>query len=347
MNVKKIIVASPHGDIRSIAALLDGAPGKSWVYFGDDFLALSSLEQRLPAGSHCIDTVAIYKKTADDIRPGFVRWIDELNRQHRNDIEWWLSALSSRNIYSCYIFQYACYLEILDRLSADKGIVPDAVFVESKGLARDIKAWGRRKNIRVFIKSGPYRKNAFGVRLKPVLDWGRFIVVAFMRCLAARGTRPAGQRAKIPASGAVVMHTFVHDSTVSADGTVKERYLPFLREYSGKIGFQTVIHPMLYGFRFSYRSIYGRMRKSGVHFLIREDFLRLADYISALTYPMRALLRKVTVNDFRSFNLSCSVAELRSNECFSQAMNAVLTYRLISRLRGLEFNPALFILWSR
>lgn len=342
---KEFIVASPYCGIETIKSMLKDIHAKQWVYFGSDFSAISSLERKLTSGYTRIDYIQIHKDVADSIKAEYVTWIDELNKKYGHEINWWLGSVFSRNNYTSNLFQYACYLEILDRLLSERGVLPNIVFVNSRMLAEDIKKWARKKNISVLIKYKVF-DIAFSARLvKPLLDWFRFIIISISRIFAAFISRFNYKRKKALPIGSVIIHTFIHDSSLSKSGVLTERYLPFLYDYASCKGMKVVIHPVLYDFRYSYRSIYTRMRISNVPFIIREDFLRISDYLSALVYPFKSLCREIEIKDFRSFSLSHSIKEMRRQECFSQAMEAMLAYRLFYRLKKTGFEPAHFLLW--
>lgn len=345
MSKKEFIIALPNCDIQRVKAWLMDSQAKNWLYFGKDGAILSRLENDLGQDYNFIDTVPLLKSVPDEIKFEYTAWIDGLNRKYGKDLEWWLGVISSRNIYSSDLFQYACYLRILDRLFSEKEGFPDLIFVESKGFAKDLKGWAVRKKINVSIEERLFTEGKAALYIKPLLDWIRFIVICLSRWWAALLSAPLSKKRDAFPPSAIVIHTAIYDNSLSKDGVLNERYLPFLYDYAARNGLKTIIHPMLYGFKCSYVSIFKRIRKSNIPIIIREDFLCLSDYFAALSYPFRRWRKKIEIENFHSFDLSHSLREMRSKECFSPAMDALLIYRLFFRLKNKGFDPSNFILW--
>lgn len=344
VKIKKLIVTSPSVDISSIKSMLADEAPKSWVYFGSNYLTLSSLEHKLKEVATYIDIVEPHKKAADSIRAEYVAWVDELNKRYGNGIDWWVGSVFSRNNYTSDLFQWACYMEILQRLSSENNIFPDIIFVESSGFASDICNWAVKNGIEASVRRMPFVL-ASGDFIKPLIDWFKFVTVSSLRCIAAFMSGTQYKKKSTLLSDYVIIHTFIHDSSLATDGSFEDRYMPFLQSHASYKGLKVLIHPFLHGFRLSYFSIYKRMRRSDTRFIIREDFLRLPDYLEALMHPLRSLKKKLDIKDFRTFSLSNSVKELRHQECFFPAMNAILTYKLFFRLKRMALKPSALILW--
>jgi hypothetical protein len=340
-----IILASPHGDIRQIKDLLKNNVSKRWVYFGNDFLAFSALERQLAGGFTCLDIRDQYRNSVESVKFEFTASIDALNRKYGADIEWWMESVFSRNNYSSELFQNACHLDILRKLHSEEGFIPDIVFVESAGFTKDIKAWAQSHSRNVFVQERPLRLKLLAAWIKPLLDWPRFLLILISRGAAASLSRRLNRQEKAFPRDAVIIQSFIHDATLSREGALTDRYLPFLHEYAERKGIRTVIHPVLFGFTRGYFSIYKRMRMSRIPFIIKEDFLKLGDYVFALLLPLRAQSRSVDVKNSGFSHLAHSIKEMRRRECYSQAMNALLSYRLFLRLEKTGFKPKHCILW--
>ena len=345
MTKKELFIISPYANIDKLDIAPIRGQTKMWLYLGNNPAILSRLEQKLPGDYKMIDVIELYKKTADDIRDDYVRWIDEINRRYGNEIGWWLGTVFSKNNYSSNLFEYACYMEMLDRLLSEQGIVPDLIFAESSALAETIRRWAAEKNIIVTVKNGSFAVIRVKRLGKVVLDWCRFIVLSLL-CWAAAVISKIRYRTKNKISKeCVIIHTFLHDHSLSKNGILTDRYFPFLYDHAANKGFKVLVHPILYGFKYSYMSIYARMRRSDTPIIIKEDFLHLSDYLYVLVYPFRSLKKKVGLRNFRSFDLSHIIKEARSEECFSAGMGALLMYRLLSRLKKTGIDPSLLILW--
>ena len=113
-----------------------------WVYLGKQFHEKIRIEQELGPSFHGIDIARTHNDVADRIRKEFVDWIDELNLLNGTSMEWWCGAVSSRNVYRSDVFQFCCYIEILEMIWKDTATRPSFVIVESPALAESIRAWG-------------------------------------------------------------------------------------------------------------------------------------------------------------------------------------------------------------
>ncbi len=345
MIKKELLIMSPYADIKKGDTVPMHGRTRIWLYFGTDPALLSSLEKRLTGDYEMMDVIELHKKTADDIRADYVKWIDELNKRNEDGIEWWMGTVFSKNNYSSDLFQYSCYMEILDRLLTEQKIVPDIIFAESFALADTIRRWAAGKDIIVTVEDGSFAVIRIKRIGKTLLDWNRFIVLSLLCWAAAFISKIRCQTKNMISGECIIIHTFLHDYSLSKEGVYIDRYFPFLYEYATNKGFKILVHPVLYGFKYPYSSIYARMRKSNTPIIIKEDFLRLSDYLYALTYPIRSLKKKVDLINFRGFDLSHIVKEARFEECFSAGMNALLMHRLLSRLKKTGINPSLLILW--
>ena len=88
------------------------------------------------------------------------------------------------------------------------------------------------------------------------------------------------------------------------------------------------------------------MRQSQAHFLIPEDFLKLSDYLSVLSYPISALRIKIKASKFRNFDLSAVVNEEQRKNCAdNSSLLAQLIYRFFLRLGKAGLRPELIICW--
>ena len=66
--------------------------------------------------------LSILDDIADEIRPNYVDFISDLNLKYKNDIDWILTDLSSRNTLNCTLFENICKLELIKRLSSNNQI---------------------------------------------------------------------------------------------------------------------------------------------------------------------------------------------------------------------------------
>ena len=59
----------------------------------------------------------IYYKNYSSERIGFSNWIDDLSKDYKYDIDWWLLFPSSRNPNYSKLFHYICILETFKKIN--------------------------------------------------------------------------------------------------------------------------------------------------------------------------------------------------------------------------------------
>jgi hypothetical protein len=293
-----------------------------------------------------IDISRLLEEVADDIRQDHVGWIDELNRRNSKSMEWWFGAISSRDIHISNLFQYCCYLEILERLRSKQSNLPELIVIESIGLSKAIKKWAKEKDIFIeVINCFSLKQGRTAIHLMSFLRWGKFAVTLLLRWMAAQISKRLFKPKDLKITPSVILDTFIHDHSLSNDGSFNNRYSPDLDEYLKKKGMHILVHPMLYGFRYNYFSILKKMRRSTTFFIIREDFLRFSDYLSALMYPLLVLRQKIEVTRFLNFDVSDVILEEQRTKSVTSGLQSVLIYLLFLRLGQSGLNPKLLITW--
>ena len=179
-----------------------------------------------------IDIAKLHDDVAKDIRHEHVRWIDSLNRSYGRHLEWWFGSISSRNIYSSNLFQYCCYLEILERLWENQNSTPNLIIVESPGLSKAIRKWASKKSIKVVVVHYYWAKQRILFQyVFSCLKWGKFFSILILRWVAACISRET-HKGEIPKTiPSIIIDTYIHDYSLSKDGIFKDRYFPYLHEY--------------------------------------------------------------------------------------------------------------------
>ncbi len=327
-----IVITFPSKKLSRIKQLFHENESIRWLYFGKDFLKRRYLAQELGNKFKYIDIAKLHNEIANNIRIDHVHWIDGLNRKYGNVLEWWFGAVSARNIYNSNLFQYCCYIEILDRLWKDNKC-PLLIIAESYGLSEALRKWAYKKGISV--KSYSYRQLKFTLPFYPLLSLLsslRYAVILFLRLICANVTRIKYGKKDLGNKNYILINTFLHDYSLSEDGVFRERYFPYLGDYFAKKGVNIVVHPVLYGFRFNYSSVYRKMRKSFINFIIPEDYLQFSDYLYALMCVFKILQIKIETPHFRSFDVSSLVNDEHKRQRVAQIIQAALIYRLFLRL---------------
>jgi len=348
MSMPELILSFPVKDTKRIKKIFPESKTIYWLYLGQDFFKRRLIERGLGSRFIRIDIAKLLDEVANDIRYKHVEWIDDLNRRYGKSLEWWFGSISSRNIYYSSLFQNCCHLEILERTwGGNQEKKPSLIVIESLRLAKSIKKWALKRGIGVEIFNYSFLRNGVLIcYLVLFLEWGKFIMKLLSRWIAAYITRSKYEPKDLKIEPSIIVDTYVHDDSLSDDGVFKDRYFPYLHEYLSEKGIQILVHPVLYGFRFNYYSIYKKMRQSKTLFIIQEDYLHFYDYLSALTYPLRLILHpKIEGYPFRNFDVSDLLKEDQVKQPIEQGIQAILIYRLFLRLGKRGLKPKQIIDW--
>ncbi|MCK5342125.1 MAG: hypothetical protein KAR20_01910 [Candidatus Heimdallarchaeota archaeon] len=340
-----LVLVFSYKSFEGIRKLFTQTDSISWLYLGKDFLRKRDTERELGARFKHINISKLHEEVANDLRHEYVNWIDDLNRCYGKNLEWWFNSISSRNVYSSDIFQFCCYLDILERLWEDTVNRPHLVFVESAPLLEVIQRWANEKDIDVKLYDTKTKVRILKKRSLFFVRWGHYTATTLLRWLAAFVTRIYYKPKKPGIKPIIIVDTFLHDYCLSDNGDFKDRYFPSLHEYLFNKGYQVLVHPVVAGVEYNYFPIYGKMRKSSTNFILREDFLHFSDYISAITYPMKVIRQKIKPRRFRNFNIGEIVQEELWNRSITSGMDAVLIYKLFLRIGQFELRPEQIINW--
>ena len=343
-NNELIIAISPHS-ISKLHFSTQNCPVQ-WVYFGKNYLSKIKLQNKLNDNFSELDISRLLEEVANEIRSEHVKWIDEINQKYGSELEWWFGNVSSRNIYSSDLFQYCCYLVLLERLWESQTKKPSLIVVESPGLALAIHNWAQKKKIRISV-AGRYK-----IFTKKIIKYGKFgmrwldfIFTTVMRKTASVVLEKNDIIRKSHNCEMVMISTFVHDSSISNAGTFNDRYLPHLHEYLEKNNKLVLIHPVFHGFRYNFFSIFQKISRSTTDFIIQEKYLTMQDYIRAWLYPIQLLKQKIVVSDFHEFDLTEIICEDQRGVDVQNVLQAILTFRFMQRLKMNDLKLHSFIDW--
>ena len=317
-----------------------------WVYLGKDSQSRTILQNKFNDNFSELDISRLLEDIANEIRPEHIKWIEEINQKYGAQIDWWFGNVSSRNIYSSDLFQYCCYLVLLERLWESHTKKPSLIVVESPGLAFAIHDWAQKKMIHTSV-TGQHKKftkkiikyGKFGVR------WLDFIFTTIIRKLASTVIKKEDIIQKSHSCDMIMINTFVHDSSISNAGIFTDRYFPYLHEYLEKNDKMVLIHPVFHGFRYNYLSIFKRISRSATDFIFQEKYLTLQDYVCAWLYPFQLLKQKIVAPDFHGFDVTEIISEDQRGVDVQNSLQAILTLRCMQRLGMNDLKLHSFIDW--
>lgn len=282
------------------------------------------------SGTERLDTKHLdsLNEIAVALRRPFNELIHDLASRHGTTIDWWVTPVASRNIFSCALFLRCCKLLLAVR-AASAGEVREIV-VDSPGLVTALR------------RALAARGSGAAVRARPGPAWFRMKLIAGM-CyrLAAAVYHAIAQglcarlfppRSSVNATSPITLiDTFVYRD--SFDRPYRDRHYPGLLEQLSEEERRRVFFlPTYYKIR-NYAALFRALRASNVNFLLKEEFLRIADYAYALTHPFRVLGFRVRQCDFEGIDIAPLVNEaLRESFAASGSIEGLLRYRLAQRI---------------
>lgn len=271
---------------------------------------------------------------AQELIVPFNRYIDEYSAGRSDSIDWWVSSVGCRNPFQSHVILSVSYLFYLKRL-LEKNTPMDQIIVFNRGLKEAILRNFKDKVAAVEIicldsKGGPKQI------LYHFLQSIHFLLTGLKRHIF---TLLSGPRGNITAPLNLVDIFIFQNSFASGH---------FYDRYFGEFVSKTATKQWVYLASFAEKSDslenFRAMRKRQASFLIKEDYLKLSDYIFAVTHPRR--LRKILTSfpDFQGVVIDPIINDDINRNLTKTSLSALLDYRLVFRLKkaGVSIN----ILWD-
>ena len=276
-----------------------------------------------------------------ETRDAFNDLVRRVGAPHHDNIDWWVTPVAARNIFSSDLFLRCCQLVLVMRAVARRDRIA-CVVADSPGLAAALRralascpAAPRVEQPR----HASYEARALLLRARRLCAVvfhaaGQLI---FSRLIRGARALPAGE-------ALVLVDTFVYRN--SFDGAYRDRHYPRLLEYLDEDQRRTVYFvPTYYRIR-NYARLFSGLRRSGVNFLVKEDYLRFSDYLHALGHPFRLRAFAVATCEHAGVDAAPLVNEaLRASFAASGSIEGLLRYRLAQRLSEARVSVRAMVDW--
>ncbi len=296
------------------------------------------LDLRFNAKKDCA-TSKLLDRIAYEIREPFNEFVGTLSDQNASSIDWWVSAPASRNTLDSKLFYNCCTLELVKEVVKKKKI--RTVLVDSLALQKVVKQVLKNEVHRVIVKA----------RINPLLMIKKllrpFYLSGFMatELLLTKYAAFKSKRCDIPGISKPIS---LIDTFLLENGIDKDRYYPGLLDHLSKEEKSNIYFvPTIVNIKF--RKIIrfiSDIRQSQRQFLLKDDFLKLPDYVYALAFIWRSLRITITPCYFKGIDCSALVrAELRSLTGASSAIHALLNYKFSYRLKEKRVKINTIINW--
>lgn len=285
--------------------------------------------------------VSWLNQIATELRSPYTDLIRKLSEKNQGAIDWWVTPMASRNPYSCSLFLQICYLFLTLRIVEHKHPLEE-VRVNSYALAVTLK--------KLLSSLHPQIRITHPQKAMMIIRSFTAFLRGFFASLYHTGNQylfsKLFQNTSRPLSGnpIVLIDTFVYANSFS--GEARDRHftglLDFIDDEDKKEIFFT---PTFYKIR-NYANLFKKIRMSKTNFLLKEDFLRLKDYVFALTHCLRAVGVTIPPSTLRGIDVTPLVREIyHESICSSSSIEGLLKYRFARRLSETKVSIRLIIDW--
>lgn len=239
----------------------------------------------------------------------FDNLIDDLSKQHLDDIDWWASELAARNTYTCRLFY-----DIVAYFSTQK-----------------TNTGHPQKNTNFFKVT----KHLLGYFLTTSLYLTRWLIAKLHR------------KQQEIINPITLVDIFVLSHSFNKQHVYQDRYYSKMREYlSPEENHSFYYNPTLLTSCRNTWKIFKSLRRSPQNFLIKEDYLKLRDYVWAFLYPLRAFKFFPRSIIFEDHDITALLRCAFWETLFARSsIESLLKYRFALRLKKQEIPIRFIIDW--
>lgn len=236
---------------------------------------------------------------------------------------WLYSGPASRShLDSDLVYRCACLALVAELCQSGE---PLDVLTDSRAFASTLMDWAAKKHVTISVRVVPPRVYFIGVfaRILSVVGAALWqIWVLFAARLTGRN------------STSVDLDLVLVDTFVLRDAQTPDPYFPGLYDCLGPEGKARVrFVPTVYGHGFGGFVTMFRAMRADCRYLLKEDHLRLTDYLVALCWPLGSIWLRVGPVDFLGFSLEEIIQEeLRQCRSYSSMVTACLNEHFAKRL---------------
>lgn len=283
--------------------------------------------------------LVLLNEIAERHRADVVRCIEDLGREHEQDIDWWVSELASRNTFTNPLFTWFCQALLVDRMLDSRAAVNE-VTVDAWPLYQVLRDVVRRRNSSVRVRWAGSLRDRFAWRPRVPLSFAR----AFVEFVFARVNPP--KTPWQPPEAAVLLDVFLYDHSFP-QGEYEDRYYGGFGGYVDEATWRSMAYwPTFHTTIRRTWSIIKALRASKRRFILTQDFIHFSDLVYAWLYPIRALKHRPAPTCAAAIDVTPMVRAIwRRHLTDPSAIDALLKYRLARRLSQSEVRVRLVVDW--
>ena len=277
-----------------------------------------------------------FDQLALEIQQEFVRFISDLSTPFSDNLDWWVEAVGSRNIFASPLYFRICGLLYVEKLLRD-GKNLQTIRVDSIQFASLLEHLLLSKNSDCKVLIDNRRIKQFKSQVAPYWLFLKYII-------QARIIKWLIQKYDDQHINLILIDTFI-----SPGFECEDRYYPGLWDLLNSHE-RSIVHfvPTFYGYTiFGIFSVIRKLCELQKKWLFKESYLQLSDYLYAFLHWDRVKNIHICDCKFRNHQLSPMInEELDFPEEYGSAFIGLLNYRFFMRIKaaGLKLNR--IIDWS-
>jgi hypothetical protein len=288
----------------------------------------------------------LFNKKSEIVRNQFDDLTGRILNGHEGDIHWILSSIASRNYNLSPLFIRCSQLLLVDDLYS-KGKVTKLIS-RDRPLLKCIKRHYLNKRQKIEIECS----ESLGQRIKKVLipayKYYSLVADVFRRFLARKPIKLKSINFQKPVT---LLDMFVINSKVGEQGSIYEgkyidRYYPGLFDYLSNEEKELIYYlPSTIGFK-SYKQAFKLMRNSKDRIIVKDDFLKLPDYLKLIIHPLKKLLHSFPELRFQDFEISSLLRNENYEKAFDSGyIRAYINFLFAKRLARSKIQVRLLVEW--
>ena len=261
---------------------------------------------------------------------------------NKDNIDWWVSAIASRNTYATTLYFDCCRTILIKELLDEEEI--NEIVVASAPLAKVIKKICRERNVNVRIISKEPLLQPVLIFLHAFWVYLKDIVIQIYRLWCSRIAFPP-TNSPLPAN-CTLIDLFVLDRSFD-NGEFEDRYYNNFGGYVNEEEAKGLVYIPTLAVRLRNTChVLRSLRKSRKRFLLLEDALKIVDYLYAWTFPVRGRRLYPPRTMLADIDVTPLIRrEWMQHLFFGSSMEALLKFRFAQRLRERRISVRLIIDW--
>jgi hypothetical protein len=285
----------------------------------------------------------LFDNIAAKIKLSYIEMINCLGKKNSNNIDWWISEIANRNTFSSRLFWDCCLLIFTKEVLKKESDITE-IKVDSFPLKKVLYNYLHQNYPSIKVICIVSRKRQLKYILFPVLNYFYLLLVYLTRYQISKFTLMSLVNLLPP--DLTIVDTFVFDDSFD-HGDFQDRYFGEFKKYLSKTEAQSFYYnPTLVISLRKTLSVFRAMKISRQPFLLKECFLKPADYIFAFLYPLRAIKLMPPRTYWEGFDLTPLLrGEWYYHLTSLRSIEGLLKYRFAARLKEAGISIRLIIDW--